>query len=155
VSDPVHRYSVFRRFAQVTSKVVGTPLAFCLALGSVVLWGASGPVFHYSDSWQLVINTSTTILTFLMIFLVQNTQTRETTAVSLKLDELIRAVHAARNEMLTVEDLDDEDIEALRVEFRTLALTQSRRRKREVKEATVGPAPASKAEAEVVEPKKR
>jgi low affinity Fe/Cu permease len=129
VSDPGHRYSVFRRFAQATSKVVGTPLAFCLALGSVVLWGVSGPVFHYSDSWQLVINTSTTILTFLMIFLVQNTQTRETTAVSLKLDELIRAVHAARNEMLTVEDLDDADIEALRIEFRQLATAKRRRGK--------------------------
>lgn len=145
--DPAHRYSVFRRFAQATSKVVGTPLAFCLALASVVLWGASGPVFHYSDSWQLVINTSTTILTFLMIFLVQNTQTRETTAVSLKLDELIRAVDAARDEMLTVEDLDDADIEALRVEFRKLGAAKRRRGE--------SPEVPSEVQAQVVVPRKR
>jgi low affinity Fe/Cu permease len=120
-----HHHSVFRRFAQATSKAVGTPAAFCLALGVVLTWGITGPLFHYSDSWQLVINTGTTILTFLMIFLVQHTQTRETTAVSLKLDELIRAVDAARNEMLTVEDLDDEDIDALQVEFQRLASTHT------------------------------
>jgi low affinity Fe/Cu permease len=117
------RLAVFRRLAQATSRAVGTSAAFCFALVVVMAWAALGPFFHYSDTWQLVINTGTTIVTFLMIFLVQYTQNRETEAVSLKLDELIRAVDAARNEMLAVDDLDDAQLAALRVEFRQLAAT--------------------------------
>lgn len=113
--------NVFRRIAHSTSRAVGSSTAFCAALAIVLVWGALGPVFHFSDTWQLVINTGTTIVTFLMIFLVQNTQNRETESVSLKLDELIRAVDAARNEMLAVDDLDDAQLAALRLEFRNLA----------------------------------
>jgi low affinity Fe/Cu permease len=113
--------NVFRRVAHSTSRAVGSSTAFCVALAVVLVWGALGPVFHFSDTWQLVINTGTTIVTFLMIFLVQNTQNRETESVSLKLDELIRAVDAARNEMLAIDDLDDVQLDALRLEFRNLA----------------------------------
>jgi|HubBroStandDraft_2_1064218.scaffolds.fasta_scaffold57524_3 low affinity Fe/Cu permease len=113
--------NVFRRVAHSTSRAVGSSTAFCAALAIVLVWGALGPVFHFSDTWQLVINTGTTIVTFLMIFLVQNTQNRETESVSLKLDELIRAVDAARNEMLAIDDLDDAQLAALRLEFRNLA----------------------------------
>ncbi len=97
-------------------------------------WAATGPAFHFSDTWQLVINTGTTIVTFLMVFLIQHTQNRETNAVRLKLDELIVAIDQARNEMLAVDDLDDADMEALRVEFHRLA--QKRR-------ASSAPPPAS------------
>ncbi len=113
--------NVFRHVAHSTSRAVGSSTAFCVALAVVLVWGALGPVFHFSDTWQLVINTGTTIVTFLMVFLVQNTQNRETESVSLKLDELIRAVDAARNEMLAIDDLDDVQLAALRLEFRNLA----------------------------------
>jgi low affinity Fe/Cu permease len=114
------RVTIFRHVAHYTSHAVGTSTAFCIAVGTILVWGALGPVFHFSDTWQLVINTGTTIVTFLMIFLVQNTQNRESESVSLKLDELIRAVDAARNEMLAIDDLDDAQLAALRVEFRKL-----------------------------------
>jgi low affinity Fe/Cu permease len=113
--------NVFRSVAHSTSRAVGSSTAFFIALGLILVWGSLGPVFHFSDTWQLVVNTGTTIITFLMIFLVQNTQNRETESVSLKLDELIRAVDAARNEMLAVDDLDDAQLDALRLEFRNLA----------------------------------
>lgn len=113
--------NVFRSVAHSTSRAVGSSAAFFVALGIILVWGSLGPVFHFSDTWQLVVNTGTTIITFLMIFLVQNTQNRETESVSLKLDELIRAVDAARNEMLAIDDLDDAQLDALRLEFRNLA----------------------------------
>ena len=115
-----HRTRVFQRFAQGTSKFVGTPLAFCVAVGLVAVWGSTGPVFHFSDTWQLVINTSTTIITFLMVFVIQHTQNRDTEALRLKLDELIRAVDAARNDFIEIDDLDDEELQALHTEFQRL-----------------------------------
>ncbi|HEX4340482.1 MAG TPA: low affinity iron permease family protein [Polyangiaceae bacterium] len=115
-----HSGRTFQRFAQTTSKFVGTPMAFCVALGVVVVWGITGPLFHYSDTWQLVINTSTTIITFLMVFLIQHTQNRDTEALRLKLDELIRSADAARNDFIEIDDLSDEELRALHDEFQRL-----------------------------------
>ena len=85
-------HSLFRKFAHRTSAIVGSPWAFIIAVSVIVIWGVSGPIFHFSDTWQLIINTSTTIITFLMVFLIQNTQNRDATAIHLKLDELLRGV---------------------------------------------------------------
>ncbi|GGJ41523.1 low affinity iron permease family protein [Deinococcus roseus] len=108
----------FRRFAQKTAEITGSAWAFVVALGMIVVWLVTGPLFHFSDTWQLVINTSTTIITFLMVFLIQNAQNRESRALHLKLDELIRAVQDARNTMVDLEEASDEEIEALEEEFR-------------------------------------
>lgn len=108
---------LFRKFAQKTSAVVGSPWAFALALVVIVAWAITGPLFGFSDTWQLVINTGTTIVTFLMVFLIQNTQNRDTRAVHLKLDEIIRSLEQARNSMLLVEHLPDEALAALQDEF--------------------------------------
>jgi low affinity Fe/Cu permease len=113
-----------------TSRFVGTPLAFCAALFIVVLWAATGPIFHYSDTWQLVINTSTTIVTFLMVFLIQHTQNRDTESLRLKLDELIRAVDEARNDFIEIDDLDDEELRALQEEFKNLRQRVSEHRRK-------------------------
>ncbi|HTN10868.1 MAG TPA: low affinity iron permease family protein [Acetobacteraceae bacterium] len=113
--------AAFNRAAQFISKASGHPIAFVLACSVVVLWVVSGPVFHYSDTWQLVINTGTTIVTFLMVFLIQNTQNRDMTALQLKLDELIRASEGARNALLDLEDLSEEDQAALKARFAALA----------------------------------
>ena len=99
----------------------GRPLAFLLASGAVVLWAASGPFFGFSDTWQLVINTSTTIITFLMVFLIQNTQNRDTEAMQIKLDELIRATQGAHNALLNLEHLDDEELARYRRHYAALA----------------------------------
>jgi low affinity Fe/Cu permease len=107
------RSNVFRRFAQAVSAAAGRPWTFAAAVALIVAWGVCGPLFGFSDTWQLVINTSTTIVTFLMVFLIQNTQNRDTEALRLKLDELILATHAARNEFVRVEDLNDEDLQRL------------------------------------------
>src|SRR5229473_8080651 len=96
---------LFRKFAQATSTMVGSSWAFILAVLIIVVWAATGPIFHYSDTWQLVINTGTTIITFLVVFLIQNTQNRDGKALQLKLDELIRASKAARDNFLDIEDL--------------------------------------------------
>jgi low affinity Fe/Cu permease len=111
----------FSRSAQWTSRQCGRPLTFGFALGIIVAWALSGPVFHYSDTWQLVINTSTTIVTFLMVFLIQNTQNRDASAVQLKLDELIRASTGARNRLLTLEDLTEEELDKLKESFSRIA----------------------------------
>jgi low affinity Fe/Cu permease len=111
---------VFRRFAHNVAVVVGTPWAFGLSLGVVAAWALSGPLFHFSDSWQLTINTGTTIVTFLMVFVIQNTQNRETQAIQLKLDELIRAVDAARTELVDLEDLSDAELLQLQRQFADL-----------------------------------
>lgn len=110
----------FRALAHATASAIGSPYAFGLALMAVVIWAASGPAFHYSDTWQLVINTATTVVTFLVVFMIQNTQNRDSRAIHLKLDELIRAVDAARNRLLDVEDLPDEELARLAREFQRL-----------------------------------
>ena len=112
------------RFSQVARRiayVTGRPGAFMLAAAVVVLWVLSGPLFGFSDTWQLVINTGTTIVTFLMVFLIQNTQNRDTEAIQLKLDELIRATQGAHNALLDLENMDDERFEQYRKSYRRLA----------------------------------
>jgi len=113
-------HEFFRHAARLTSNAIGTPIAFAIAVGAVIVWAATGPVFHYSDTWQLVINTATTIITFLVVFMIQNTQNRDSKALHLKLDELIRAVEAARNRMVDIEDLPDEELARLEAEFHRL-----------------------------------
>ena len=113
--------SLFTRFAQWAAHAAGKPLTFLFAALIVVVWAASGPVFHFGDTWQLVINTGTTIITFLMVFLIQNTQNRDSMAVQNKLDELIRAIEPANNAMLELEDMDEEVLERLRRHYCVLA----------------------------------
>jgi low affinity Fe/Cu permease len=110
----------FRRLAQATAQAVGTPWTFMGALLVVIIWATSGPAFHFSDTWQLVINTGTTIITFLMVFLIQNTQNRDAKVMQLKLDELIRATHTARNKLVDMEAMSDEELAALQKEFKEL-----------------------------------
>ncbi len=113
-------HELFRRFAHAASEAVGSPWMFIAALFVVAVWGITGPVFAFSDTWQLVINTGTTIITFLMIFLVQNTQNRDAKAIHLKLDELLRAVHGARTGLVNLEALSDDDLGRLQKEFERL-----------------------------------
>jgi low affinity Fe/Cu permease len=114
------RDSWFRRFSCTVAAVVGSHWAFIVALAIVVVWAATGPMFHYSDSWQLVINTGTTIVTFLMVFLIQSTQNRDGKALQLKLDELIRAQKTARNVFADLENATDEELREFAEEFKTL-----------------------------------
>ena len=109
---------LFRKIAHKTSQAIGSPIAFIIALLVVVIWLVSGPLFGFSDTWQLVINTGTTIVTFLVVFMIQNTQNRDSKAIQLKLDELLRAVGEARNSMVDLEDLSDAELERLEKEFR-------------------------------------
>ena len=113
----------FRAFSHRTADIVGSPWAFFASIVVVVVWAATGPYFQYSDTWQLIINTGTTILTFLMVFLIQNTQNRDSKAIHLKLDELLRASHAARKTLVDLEDLTDDELRALKEEFRRLRQT--------------------------------
>ena len=106
-----HMKEYFRRFAHTTSDIVGSPAAFLVGLLVIVIWGITGPMFHYSDTWQLVINTSTTIVTFLMVFLIQNTQNRDTLALQIKLSELIVAMKGADNKLAAIEDATDQELE--------------------------------------------
>jgi low affinity Fe/Cu permease len=111
----------FVRFAQEVSQVTGRPITFFIAVATIVVWGISGPLFGFSDTWQLVINTGTTIATFLMVFVIQNTQNRDTAAMPIKIDELIRVTETARNMLLDLEELDDKTLEALRTDYEELA----------------------------------
>ncbi|PIZ65071.1 hypothetical protein CO051_00160 [Candidatus Roizmanbacteria bacterium CG_4_9_14_0_2_um_filter_39_13] len=120
----------FRLFAQRISQIAGKPLTFLIAITVIVMWGFSGSMFHYSDTWQLVINTSTTIITFLMVFIIQNTQNRDAKSIQLKLDELIRSTKTARNSMLDLENLTDDEIDILSAEFQELYQKEMRRRGR-------------------------
>ena len=104
-------YELFRRFSNRVADKVGSPPVFILAVIVVATWGLSGPFFHYSDSWQLIINTGTTIITFLMVFLIQNTQNRDAKAMHLKLDELIRSIEGARNQLIDLQNSPEENIE--------------------------------------------
>ncbi len=110
----------FRKFANVTAIAVGSPWAFIIATLSVIIWAVSGPIFGFSDSWQLIINTGTTVATFLIVFLIQNLQNRDAKAIHLKLDELIRAVEGARTGLVDLEDLDDKDLARLQKQFERL-----------------------------------
>ncbi len=110
----------FRRLAGFITGAVGTPWALLLAIGIVIAWALSGPLFNYSDTWQLAINTGTTIVTFLMVFVIQASQNREARATQLKLDELIRAVQGARNELIDVENAPDETVELHREHFKRI-----------------------------------
>ncbi len=110
----------FHHISKDVGEKVGSPYAFILALLVVVAWLVTGPLFDFSDTWQLVINTGTTIVTFLMVFLIQNMQNRDAKAVHLKLDELIRAVRSARNQLLDLEDLSDAELEALQSQFKSI-----------------------------------
>ena len=108
----------FHRFAVATSRLLGTPGAFVAAVVVIGVWALSGPLFGYNDTWQLTINTGTTIITFLMVFLIQNTQNREARANELKLDELLRAIREARTSLVDIEDLSDEELAKLEAEFK-------------------------------------
>jgi low affinity Fe/Cu permease len=110
----------FRVFARRSSMMLGSAWAFTGAVLVIVVWILTGPTFHFSDTWQLIINTATTVITFLMVFLIQNTQNRDAKAVHLKLDEIIRALKGARNQLVDLEDLSDEDLKKLEEQFRRL-----------------------------------
>jgi len=114
------RGSRFTRFAKVTAHLAGQPATFCIAVAIIVVWAATGPLFGFSDTWQLIINTGTTIVTFLMVFLIQNTQNRDARAMHLKLDELLRAVEGARTGMVDLENCSDEELERLQKAFERL-----------------------------------
>jgi low affinity Fe/Cu permease len=116
-----HRKSHFTRMAETTARGAGRPATFIAAVAVIVIWAVSGPMFGYSDTWQLVINTGTTIVTVLMVFLIQNTQNRDSQAVQMKLDELIRAHEGAHNSLLDLEELEVEDLDKLRKEYEGLA----------------------------------
>jgi low affinity Fe/Cu permease len=113
--------SVFERFAKASVRMTGHPATLCLALSTIVIWGITGPIFHFSDTWQLVINTATTIVTFLMVFLIQNAQNRDNEAIQLKLDELIRATEAAHNAFLDVEEISEPELDQIKLNFGQLA----------------------------------
>ncbi|MEO8377162.1 MAG: low affinity iron permease family protein [Candidatus Sumerlaeota bacterium] len=113
--------SKFNVFSRATARGTGHPLAFVGSVAVVIVWATLGPVFKFSDTWQLVINTGTTIITFLMVFLIQNTQNRDSEAIHLKLDEIIRSIDGAQNALLNLEELDDEELEGIRKDYLALA----------------------------------
>jgi len=113
-------HDLFRRFAARSAAAMGSPWAFTSAVAIILLWAVTGPLFKFSDSWQLAINTGTTIVTFLMVFIIQNTQNRDAVALHLKLDELLRAVAEARTSLVDLEDLSDEEIMRLQKQFRQI-----------------------------------
>jgi len=117
--------AIFARFARWTERQVGRPIAFVLAFLTIIVWAASGPLFGWSDTWQLVINTATTIITFLMVFVIQNTQNRDTKAIHLKLDELIRVNQAARNSLMCLEERSESEVEEVKSDFVGLAATEN------------------------------
>jgi len=117
----LYRGSAFIRFARWTSRAAGHPVAFVAAMLIILVWAATGPLFGFSNTWQLVINTGTTIVTFLMVFLIQNTQNSESEAMQLKLDELIRAINGAHNAMLDLEDLTERDLNRIKAQYESLA----------------------------------
>jgi low affinity Fe/Cu permease len=118
-----NQLSWFTRAAKWASRASGRPITFMMAVAIIITWAITGPIFHFSDTWQLVINTGTTIITFLMVFLIQNTQNRDTEAIQIKLDELIRAVENAHNALLDLEELDDDELDTIRKDYLDLAET--------------------------------
>jgi low affinity Fe/Cu permease len=124
------RGDAFGKFSSTASGWVGSRWAFAAAIVIVVVWGATGPIFHYSDTWQLVINTGTTIVTFLMVFLIQNTQNRDARAINLKLNELIHSIDAAGNQMMDIENLSDEELDRMQVRYEKIRAAWMERNKR-------------------------
>src|SRR5574342_611626 len=118
---PTKPRSRFTRFAKWTAHATGRPITFFLAALVIVVWGVTGPMFHFSDTWQLVINTGTTIVTFLMVFLIQSTQNRDTESMQVKLDEIIRAIGNAKNEVLDLEELEEEELDEIRGTYTEMA----------------------------------
>lgn len=118
---PAKSSSWFTNFAKITSRATGRPSAFVVAGAIIVVWVVTGPLFHFSDTWQLVINTGTTIVTFLMVFLIQNTQNRDSEALQIKLDELIRVIDGAHNALLDLEELEEHELDRIRLNYINLA----------------------------------
>jgi low affinity Fe/Cu permease len=118
---PAKSSSWFNRFAKSIARATGQPVTFALAVLVVLAWGISGPLFHFSDTWQLVINTSTTIITFLMVFLIQSTQNRDSEAVQIKLDELLRITPGAHNVLINLEELEERELERIKAVYAHLA----------------------------------
>lgn len=127
-----NRKHLFTRFAKWTSHYTGKPITFIAAVAVIIIWATTGPLFKFSDTWQLVINTGTTIITFLMVFLIQNTQNRDTEALQIKLDEIIRSLDGARNEVLELENLDEKELDEIREEY--LELAHIARREKDLRE---------------------
>ncbi len=117
----MNKSSIFGRVSRWAAHASGHPRAFLLAVGVIGVWLLLGPVFHYSDTWQLIINTGTTIITFLMVFLIQHTQNKDTGAIQVKLDELIRSMNGAHNALLDLEELEEDELERIRANYRKLA----------------------------------
>ena len=118
---PTKSKSWFTRLTKATAHITGRPITFLLATLTIVLWAVTGPLFAFSDTWQLVINTSTTIVTFLMVFLIQSTQNRDAEAVQVKLDEIIRSIEGAKNELLDLEELEEDELDRIRETYAALA----------------------------------
>jgi low affinity Fe/Cu permease len=118
---PARSKSLFTRFAKWSSRAAGRPATFALAVAIIAVWAITGPLFGFSDTWQLVINTGTTIITFLMVFLIQNTQNRDTQALQVKLDELLRVTEGAHNALLDLEELDEDVLDRVRKNYEQLA----------------------------------
>ena len=118
---PAKSSSLFTRFSKATSRATGQPFTFAAALLLIIVWAVTGPLFHFSDTWQLVVNTGTTVVTFLMVFLIQSTQNRDAEAVHIKLDELLRVTAGAHNVLLDLEELEEHELEKLRIAYGRLA----------------------------------
>jgi low affinity Fe/Cu permease len=118
---PTKSRSWFSRFAKSTARITGKPVTFIMAVSIILVWAVMGPMFGFSDTWQLVINTGTTIITFLMVFLIQNTQNRDSEALQVKLDELIRATHGAQNALLDLEELEEEELDRIKAGYEKIA----------------------------------
>lgn len=128
--EPTKSTSWFTSFAKWTARATGRPAAFAAAFSVIVVWGVTGPLFGFSDTWQLVINTGTTIVTFLMVFLIQNTQNRDTEALQVKLDELIRVTRGAHVALLDLEELDEKELDSIRKDYESLAEEARKRLKK-------------------------
>jgi low affinity Fe/Cu permease len=121
IMKPTKSTSWFTRFAKGTARKTGQPIAFIMAVSVIIIWLITGPIFKFGDTWQLVINTGTTIVTFLMVFLIQNTQNRDSLALQVKLDELIRVMEGAHNALLDLEELDEKELDKIRFNYENLA----------------------------------